>query len=217
MKVNTITKELVSDISKEMLVDNLILKLKNFFYISEQEKELVENIKEKVFNRLSICIGGVDNKYFKKDGKAFFSYTHSGQYLIYLYLLSNECAKNGYTSLKDKFYYLNKVLHSVDIYSEVNLPDVFFLEHPMGTVLGRAKYGNNFFAMQGCTIGGDKNSYPVLGDNLKMYSNSKILGKCNIGNNVILGADASIKNTDIPDNSMVFGQYPNLIIKEIKK
>ncbi len=217
MKVNTITKKLVSDISKEMLIDNLIIKLKNFFYISDEEEEMIMNIQDEVFDRLSVCINGVDNKYFKKENKAFFSYTHSGQYLIFLYLFSNQSAKNGYTSLKDKFYYLNKILHSVDIYSEVNLPEIFFLEHPMGTVLGRADYGNNFFAMQGCTVGGDKNTYPILGDNLKMYSNSKILGKCKIGNNVILGADASVKNTDIPDNSMVFGQYPNLIIKEIRK
>ena len=118
-------------------------------------------------------------------------------------------------SIKEKFYYLNKILHSVDIYPDVELPDSFFLEHPIGTVLGRAKYGNNFFAMQGCTIGGDKGVYPTLGDNLKMYANSKILGNCNIGDNVKLGADTTVKNQNIPSNSLVFGRTPNLIIKPI--
>ena len=42
--------------------------------------------------------------------------------------------------IADKIYYLNKILHSVDIYHEVELPSTFFLEHPVGTVLGRAKY-----------------------------------------------------------------------------
>jgi len=117
----------------------------------------------------------------------------------------------------DKIYYLNKILHGVDIYGEVELPSVFFFEHPLGMVLGRAKYGENFFAMQGCTIGGNKGKYPTLGNNLKMYSDSKILGNCNIGNNVIIGANTYVKDFDIQDNIMVFGQSPNLILKKISK
>ncbi len=53
----------------------------------------------------------------------------------------------------------------------------------------------------------------MLGNNITMYSNSKILGKSKIGDNVIIGANAYVKDTDIPDNSMVFGEFPNLIIK----
>jgi serine O-acetyltransferase len=43
-----------------------------------------------------------------------------------------------------------------------------------------------------------------------------ILGNSKIGNNVILGAGACVKDQDIPDNSMVFGSSPNLIIKKKK-
>ena len=89
----------------------------------------------------------------------------------------------------------------------------FFLEHPLGTVLGRAQYGNNFFAMQGCTVGGNKGKYPVIGNNVKMFSNSKILGSSIIGENVWIGANCYIKDTNIADNMIVFGQYPNLIYK----
>ncbi|HPJ68325.1 MAG TPA: hypothetical protein PLQ82_05140 [Desulfobacteraceae bacterium] len=92
---------------------------------------------------------------------------------------------------------MNKILHSCDIYYAIELPTVFFLEHPVGTVLGRAKYGNNFFAMQGCTVGGNKGVYPIIGDNVKMYSNSKIIGKSNIGHNVMVGANCFIKDLDI--------------------
>lgn len=125
--------------------------------------------------------------------------------------------KSENNSLKDKFYYLNKILHSVDIYSEVELPPVFFLEHPLGTVLGRAEYGNNFFAMQGCTVGGNKGKYPIIGENVKMFSNSKVLGDSHIGNNVWLSANTYVKDELIPNNSIVFGSTPNLIIKELKK
>lgn len=50
-----------------------------------------------------------------------------------------------------------------------------------------------------------------------MYANSSLIGKCDIGDNVILGAGALVKDAVIPSNSLVFGQSPNLIIKELKR
>lgn len=93
------------------------------------------------------------------------------------------------------------------------------VEHPLGSVLGRAVYGDFLFLYQGVTIGGnvslgeDAICYPVLGDYVLLYSNAKVLGNSHIGNNVIIAADASIINEDIPDNSIVFGRSPNLVIK----
>lgn len=103
---------------------------------------------------------------------------------------------------------------SADIYYEVEMPEYFFVEHPLGTVVGRAQIGNGLVLYQGCTIGGNGGSYPVIGENVFLFSNAKILGKSHIGNNVLVGANTYIKDTDIPDNSLVFGQYPNLVIKK---
>lgn len=108
-------------------------------------------------------------------------------------------------------------MHAVDIYAEVVLPPVFFLEHPLASVFGRAEYGNNFFAMQGCTVGGNKGKYPIIGENVKMFSNSKIIGNSKIGNNVWLSANSYIKDENVPNNSIVFGSSPYLIIKDLKK
>lgn len=49
-----------------------------------------------------------------------------------------------------------------------------------------------------------------------MFANSSILGRCKVGDNVKIGAGALVKNEDIPSDSIVFGQSPNLIIKHIK-
>lgn len=38
-----------------------------------------------------------------------------------------------------------------------------------------------------------------------------------IGDNVIIGANACIKGQDVPSGSIVFGESPNLIIKEKRK
>ncbi len=93
------------------------------------------------------------------------------------------------------------------------------VEHPLGSVLGRAQYGDYLYIYQGVTIGGntklgkDKLDYPIIGDNVIMYSNAKVLGNARIGNNVILSANTYVIAENIPDNSVVFGQSPNLVVK----
>jgi serine O-acetyltransferase len=118
--------------------------------------------------------------------------------------------------LMDKCYYLNKALNACDLFYEVELPSIFMIDHPVGSVMGRAKYSDYFSFGQNCTVGNNHGIYPVIGDHVKMCASSMILGNCIIGNNVIIGATACVKDENIPDNSLVFGNSPNLIIKPRK-
>lgn len=161
------------------------------------------------------CFEYNNDKYYK--GKRSISLYNTGQYSIYLYYLANTIYNSGNNELATKVYYLNKVLHSVDWFYEIELPEYWGVEHPVGSVLGRAKYQNGLFIYQGCTVGGSKNRYPCLGYNVILYSNSTILGDCNIGNNIIVSTGTTIKDENIPNNSLVFGQSPNLVIKEKTK
>lgn len=109
-------------------------------------------------------------------------------------------------------------MHSVDIFYQVELPITFGCEHPVGTVIGRAKIGSDFYFYQNCTVGStadDNNNYihPIIDNNVTMYANSAILGKCHVGDNVNIGPGTIIKNQDVPSNSTVFGVSPNLVIK----
>lgn len=167
------------------------------------------------------ALSASNDKYLNPEGKPHFSLYHSSCWTIFLYYLSN-CLKDEGSSA-ELIFYLNKILHSVDWYYEIDLPKHFMVTHPLGSVLGRAKYGDYLHIYQGVTIGGNisltdgKLYYPVLGDRVTLFSNAKILGKCVIGNNVILSADSCVINEDIPDNSIVFGHSPDLIIKEDTK
>ena len=49
-----------------------------------------------------------------------------------------------------------------------------------------------------------------------MYAHAQIIGNCHIGDNVKVGAGCLVKDQDVPANSLVFGQSPNLIIKPVK-
>lgn len=214
---------MVFTIPKEEILAQLLMQLKSHFNISEDEKSIIE---ERFDYALAACeenFSHSENKYyFTEVGGAKmcrFNPYHSVQYMTFLYYLSHDIYKNSNAGqLCDKTYYLNKIFHSVDLFYAIDLPTHFGAEHPLGAVMGRAKYSNGFFFYQGCTVGGtyDKEGnihYPIIEENVKMYANSSILGKCHIGKNVQIGAGALVKNQDVPDKSIVFGQSPNLIIK----
>lgn len=208
-------------ISKEQILANLEKQIDNLFSISEEERIVLAEHQDAALASCELCFSESKNKYFfnAATGEVKFNPFHSVQYMIYLYWMARVVyASQKSAMLCDKLYYLNKTMNGIDMFYAIQLPTSFGAEHPVGTVLGRAKYGKNFFFYQGCTVGGnyDRNGelhYPVIGENVKMYANSSIIGKCNIGNNVVLGAGALVKNEDIPDNTTVFGQSPNLILK----
>lgn len=159
------------------------------------------------------------NKYFQKE-EDYPSPFHSGKYMILLYYLSRQLfLKDGDGERAEKIYYLNKILNGIDIFYEVALPAVWGGEHPLGSVMGRAVYGDRFFFFQGCTVGGsasgDGYCYPDIGSGVLMYSNSKVLGKCSIGDNVIFSANSYVINQNVPANSIVFGQGKDVVIKKM--
>lgn len=168
------------------------------------------------------------NKRFYNENSVLFSPYMSVQWMIFLYRLSHEiyCEGGGTAKEADQVYYLNKIMHSNDWFYAIELPQHFLCEHPIGSVLGRANYGDYFFVYQGTTVGGNRSkgilSYPTIGENVIMFANSTILGNAHIGSNVVVAADTYIINENVPDNCIVFGKSPNLVIKkkseiEIKK
>lgn len=201
--------------SAEEILPILLLQLQNNFALTEDEAKVISQ--PQIFGgyKLSVeCFAKSNCKYFSEENGL--NPFNSVMYTNFLYQISHLLYKEGYSQIADKVYYLNKMLNGVDLFYAIELPEHWNCEHPLGSVMGRAKYGDYFFFYQGCTIGGNHTDYPVLGDHVTMYSNSKILGNSHIGNNVVIGANAYIKDTDIPDDSMVFGQFPNLIIKPNK-
>lgn len=163
------------------------------------------------------ALSGFNNKYMSRSDV---NPINGVQYVNFLYWLSRCLFEDGNVDMADRVYSSNKMLHSVDLFYEVKLPSVWSCEHPLGAVMGRAFYGNRFFFYQGCTVGGNRRNgrdvidYPKIGDDVIMYSNSKILGNSCIGDNVILSANAYIINESIPNNCIVFGQSPHLTLKE---
>lgn len=220
---------MICALSREEILALLIRQLGNFFPVDDREQRILAAVFPATLARCEHCFLSVPNKYFQRQGQAYFSPFHSVQWLTFLCYLAHTVSMKETDGdfdvpvckqLADKVYYLNKIMNSVDIYHEVQLPGVMSFEHPLGTVIGRAKLSDGLFVYQGCTIGGNikdgRLDYPVIGKNFRMYSNSKILGRCTVGDNVTLAANTYVINADIASDSIVFGQSPNLIIKRKK-
>jgi len=151
-----------------------------------------------------------------KDGPHY-NHLHTDMHAIFLYYLSNSLHRmSGPTPVAEKSYALNKALHGLDAFYEVELPDVFAVVHPVGTVLGRATYGDYFCAYQNVSVGADLNgNQPFFGKGVVLYGGSRIVGNVTVGNNCFVSAGTSVVTASnrpkvvFSENRTVFGPHPN--------
>lgn len=162
---------------------------------------------------VSVCFRPARNKYFSRGGRPWFDPFHSGQNTIFLYFVSRRLAKAGEIGLADRCYYLNKALNAVDLYHAVEMPAVFGLDHPVGSVIGRAAIGAGFFFCQNCTVGSSRGVFPVIGREVTLFANATVIGASTIGDRSILGAGTLVIDQEIPPLSIVTGRSPALEIR----
>ena len=64
-----------------------------------------------------------------------FNHLNSDQFSTFLYFYLIHALQEKNKNICDKIYYLNKTLNSIDLFTtEVAMPDIFLLVHPVGTV-----------------------------------------------------------------------------------
>lgn len=162
--------------------------------------------------RLEFCFARIRNKYFHWEGEVYFDPSHSDQYAMFLYWVGNAVYRaTGDPRLGQTTYLLNKALHGLDLYYEVDLPAIFCLQHPVGTVLGRARYADYFVVYQRCTVGGNLDlQYPALGEGVALMAGAAVLGDCRVGANVWFSAGTLAMDEPVDGNAVVFGQSPRL-------
>ena len=166
-------------------------------------------------NRLEHCFSHINNVYFFDGESTVFNHLNGDQYAMWLYFLSNELFLQGAPKeLCSKVFLLNKKLHACDIFYEIELPSIFLLVHPLGTVLGRGNYSDFFVAYQRCGIGSNHNIFPTIGKHVTMRPGSAILGSSNIGDNCQLASETLIIDSDIPKNKIIFGNPSNQKLKQ---
>ena len=206
---------------KNCLMDLMSHQVRTLFK-ANLEKCLTNDLIENAIQHTQKCIMGFRLNIHREDDNSNEEIVihpfYSIEYTIFLYWMSREFYRKENIVMATWIYYLNKTLNCVELFYEVELPSVWSCEHPLGTIIGKAKYSDYFFFYQGCTVGANFKhngsiEYPEFGTHVKMLSNSKVLGSSHVGNNVIISANAYIKDEDVPDDVIVFGTSPHLIFK----
>lgn len=78
-----------------------------------------------------------------------------------------------------------------------------YIAHGFASAIGAESIGNYCHIYQQVTIGYSKTGGPTIKDNVIIRPGAIIIGKITIGNNVVIGAGATIFR-DIPDNCTVY-------------
>ena len=94
----------------------------------------------------------------------------------------------------------------------------FYIGHYGPVIINpKAVLGKNINIATGVTIGqenrGERAGAPTIGDNVWIGTNAVIVGKINIGNDVLV-APGSYVNFDVPDHSIVIGNPARIIFRE---
>jgi serine O-acetyltransferase len=205
-----------TSLTKEALAGYLAKQLNNIFPDDREiEPTLLSSFMDRILERTAYCFSKVDNRYFVDNGKTVFNHLHADQYAIFLYFAANTLFRAGVNAhICEKIFQLNRCLHGLDAFYEVNLPDVFLVVHPLGTVLGRGEYSDYFLVYQRCGVGSNRDVYPRLGEFVTLRPGSSVLGACRIGRNSTLGAESLLLDRDLPDETLYIGTPRNFATKK---
>lgn len=151
------------------------------------------------------------------DGRHF-NHLNSGQYATFLYYLAHQLGKSANEIDATRVFLLNKALNGIDLFYEVQMPDVFLIGHTVGMVFAKAQYGSGCIFHQGCTVGRNQTDRPLLEPGIVMYPNSSIIGRCHVRENTVLSPGVQLINTDSPGDCLVFvGEAGRPVFKPISE
>jgi len=208
------TQRIAMSLSPEALAAYVARQLNAHFPDVEVTTDDLRSAMPIALARLEHCFTEIDNKYFFDGERAVFSHLHGDQYAMWLYLLGNELHRQkAPADLCAKLFLLNKALHGCDIFYEVELPSIFLLVHPLGTVLGRANYSDYFVSYQRVGVGSNHDVYPTFGQHVTLRPGAAVLGRCVVGNQCQIGTESLLIDRDLPDQSRYIGGPKSCVVR----
>lgn len=179
----------------------------------KQDIEMMMAIMPRALERMRPILGAV--RAFEPD---VFNHFNALQYATLLYLLGNEQWRLQPSSLvADRLFCLNRALNAMDLFYGVEMPEIFFISHGVGAVIGNASYGNRLVFFQNVTVGRVGDQRPAIGENVILYPGATITGRSEIGNNSVVSAGVLVHDTTVPDNVIVKLSGSELVFQPMKR
>lgn len=178
------------------------------------EAEYLLRFLDRTLDRLDFCFTHINHPAYFADGETRFDLFHSDQYCTYVYYLSNTIHREGGDpAVARKLFCLNKALHAFNCVYDTELPDIVYLVHCVGTVLGKAKYSDYMVFCHNTTVGAIRGVFPTFGERVLFSAGASAIGPCHVGTNTVLAPGCTLVKTDVPDNTMVSGVAPDYSFK----
>lgn len=100
---------------------------------------------------------------------------------------------------------LGRINGQIEIYYSSQIGDYFKINHGVGSVIGaRCMIGSNCTIHQNVTLGDKNGGRPIVGNNVVIYPGAILIGKIEIGDNSIIGANSLVMESFI-NNSLIVG------------
>lgn len=159
--------------------------------------------------RSEYCFQHMKVRGYSEKGQAKFYHLHMDQYSVFLYYYANSIWKlGGEKIIADKLILLNRALSGMWCSYKNNLPDIFFLMHPVGTVLGNANYSNYLVVLQNVTVNTieDENGNLALniGKGCFLSAGAKVIKKSTIGDWCTVGENTVLHSTPLSDGQLAY-------------
>ena len=160
-----------------------------FFPDGPVDASLLTRLVDQALQRIEVCFTGIAWHGYGLDGVVTFNHRHSDQYAQFLYFLANSATEVDRDIAERAF--------------EVKMPNQFLLVHPVGSVFGRANYGEGFVGYQNCNVGANlTGETPTFGRGVALFAGARVIGQSVIGENTMIATGTTILNADVPANSV---------------
>lgn len=159
---------------------------------------------------------------FRYEGNACHSFFVKLKYILfvpgYTYTFFFRKSKKG--SFRTLYIFLLRItsyITHIQIPYKTEIGEGLYIGHFGSIIINPdAVIGKNFCISAGTLVGnalGKNKGVPTIGDNVYMGRNSIVIGKVNVGNNVLIAPGAFV-NFDVPENSIVIGNPGQIIPQE---
>ncbi len=163
--------------------------------------------------RTAECFSRVALAGYTRDGTPYLNHLHGDQSATFLYFLANSAFQLNERALAEKCMLLNKARNGILIMYDTNLPKYMLLIHTVGTMLGKATYGDYFVATQNVTVGSHNGSSPTFGRGVILYPRSLVAGNVLVGDFCRIAAGATVLDGTHPPDSVISGSFPDLTVR----
>jgi serine O-acetyltransferase len=168
----------------------------------------------KALQRTRHCVNQV--KAWREGG---FDALVSGQYATLLYLLSRQVwLQEGDAAVATRLFLVNKALNAMELFYEIELPEVFLLGHTPGLVLAKATYGLHLVLHQNCTVGRKLNGdRPVIESGVVLFPGAMVTGRCLLRANTVVAPGVCLVDTDTPGDCYMVNSPEGVVAKPARR